>query len=172
MHWERDVFVSHSSWVSGWACIFASMTGQSSSYFQLSCIKVSTKNMCLQRTVMYENVRKQQLVCCFTSGKDAVASSSGAQFGSTLCPGDSGHWASLYVTRQHDRRHFHSFNCRNIIFNRWRDYGREQQICGLNYLKQHSTAGWFSQHFKSIPCRMTSMTLRSSPTSLTAVHSK
>lgn len=97
--------------------------------------------MCLQRTVMYENVRKQQLVCCFTSGKDAVASSSGAQFGSTLCPGDSGHWASLYVTRQHDRRHFHSFNCRNIIFNRWRDYGREQQICGLNYLKQHSTAG-------------------------------
>lgn len=40
---ERDVFVSHSSWVAGWTCVPAGMAWNSSSYLQHSCVEMSSK---------------------------------------------------------------------------------------------------------------------------------
>lgn len=39
LHGERDVFVSHSSWVPGWACVPSRMAGQDSFDLQQACVE-------------------------------------------------------------------------------------------------------------------------------------
>lgn len=91
----------------------------------MSCLWAKKKFLALWRyrfwrTMMCTNIKSIR-TCCRTSGKHPITSSAGTQFGSTLGPGDSGLRTSLYLTWQHHRRHFHSRNCRDIIFNRWWD---------------------------------------------------
>ena len=132
LHIERDVFVSHSSWVAGWACVPANVTWHGCSYLQHPCIEIYF--LLEIHTIKYHIwivpfcSSRAKSTRHLTGWKNTITSSPGTQFGSTFCPGHSGPRASLRMTRQHYRRQFYSCDSCDIVFNRCWDWKRRKQI--------------------------------------------